>query len=149
MNEHTHAIIIIKNDKGEFLQYFDNRWNSFLFPNCKLIHNNHSQIILDSLIQKFNLTFNNVNIKYVMDKIHEKHSESSGTIKQYHHYFYILDTPTIPNNIAHNNFVINNTQFAWYSLDRLQSDKRIQEVNSDIVDFIKQIDEQEKSLNFD
>lgn len=36
MDKHMHAIIIIKNEKGEYLQYYDERWNSYLFLNCKL-----------------------------------------------------------------------------------------------------------------
>ena len=31
-----HAIIIIKNEKDEYLQYFDEKWNSYLFVNCKM-----------------------------------------------------------------------------------------------------------------
>ena len=30
-----HAIIIIKNAKGEYLQYYEDSWNSYLFLNCK------------------------------------------------------------------------------------------------------------------
>lgn len=32
----THAIIIIKNENDEYLQCYDERWNSYLFLNCKL-----------------------------------------------------------------------------------------------------------------
>ena len=31
-----HAIIVIKNEKNEYLQYYDKRWNSYLFLNCKM-----------------------------------------------------------------------------------------------------------------
>ena len=34
--EHNHAIIIIKIEEGEYLQYYDNRWNSYLFLNLKI-----------------------------------------------------------------------------------------------------------------
>ena len=34
--EHNHAIIIIKNEEREYLQYYDNRWNSYLFLNLKM-----------------------------------------------------------------------------------------------------------------
>lgn len=30
-----HAIIVIKNNRHEYLRYFDNKWNSYLFLNCK------------------------------------------------------------------------------------------------------------------
>ena len=31
-----HAIIVIKNKENEYLQYFDDKWNSYLFLNCKM-----------------------------------------------------------------------------------------------------------------
>ena len=31
-----HSIIVIKNKKNEYLQYFDKKWNSYLFMNCKM-----------------------------------------------------------------------------------------------------------------
>lgn len=31
-----HAIIVIKNEKNKYLQYFDKKWNSYLFLNCKM-----------------------------------------------------------------------------------------------------------------
>ena len=34
--ERKHAIIIIKNEENKYLQYYDNRWESYLFPNCKI-----------------------------------------------------------------------------------------------------------------
>ena len=30
-----HAIIIVKNMRGEYLQYYENSWNGYLFLNCK------------------------------------------------------------------------------------------------------------------
>ena len=32
--EHVHSIIIIRKD-NKFLNYFDERWNMYLFPNIK------------------------------------------------------------------------------------------------------------------
>ena len=34
-SEHKHTILIIKN-KDKYLQYFDERWNSYLFLNTKV-----------------------------------------------------------------------------------------------------------------
>ena len=33
---HKHSIIIIKNEENEYLQYFDKKWNSYLFLNSKM-----------------------------------------------------------------------------------------------------------------
>ncbi|MBO5954680.1 MAG: hypothetical protein J6Q13_01780 [Clostridia bacterium] len=136
-----HAIIVIKNNKGEYLQYFDERWNSFLFPNCKLINDNHKQLILECLINKFNLHLSDISIDFVTDKIHEKFSESDKIKKVYHHYFYDVQYSKIQHQIENKTFKHNNINFAWFSLNELENNKRIQEVNSDIVGFIKEIED--------
>ena len=139
--EHTHSIIIIKNENGEYLQYFDTRWDSYLFPNCKLTNENHKQLINQYLIQNFNfLTSEKYTIEYVMDKVHTKFSESAKVNKEYHHYFYNIKLDNIPNFMQNPTFSANDKTFKWFSLTDLQEDKRIQQVNSDIVSFIKDID---------
>ena len=40
--------------------------------------------------------------------------------------------------IQDDTFTINNINFKWFSLKELESDERIQEVNGDIVKFIKE-----------
>lgn len=139
--EHTHSIIIIKNENGEYLQYFDARWDSYLFPNCKLTNENHKQLIEQYLIQNFNFLANEkYTIEYVMDKVHTKFSESAKVNKEYHHYFYSVELQSIPNIMKSKTFTSGDKTFKWFSLTELEEDKRIQQVNSDIVSFIKDID---------
>ena len=139
--EHTHSIIIIKNKNGEYLQYFDTKWDSYLFPNCKLISNNHEELINQYLIQNFDFLKDiKYSINYVMDKIHIKFSESAKVNKEYHHYFYSIDLQSIPSTMTSKTFTINDKVFKWFSLTEMLEDKRIQQVNSDIVGFIKDID---------
>ena len=138
MLEHTHAIIIIKNDKDEYLQYYDNRWNCFLFPNCKLSNDNHIKQINDYLSSIFSLNIQENQINYIMDKVHEKFSESAGKIKLYHHYFYKVESCAI-NNKEDNFFNAKDHIASWFSLNKLENDERIQKVNSDIVQFVKEI----------
>ena len=40
-----HAIIVIKNTNNEYLQYYDNRWKSNLFLNCKLDDNYNDETV--------------------------------------------------------------------------------------------------------
>ncbi len=139
--EHTHSIIIIKNNNGEYLQYFDARWDSYLFPNCKLTDDNHKELINQYLIQNFNfLTSEKYTIEYVMDKVHTKFSESAKINKEYHHYFYSVELQSMPYFMQNSTFSANDKTFKWFSLTELEEDKRIQQVNSDIVSFIRDID---------
>ena len=38
-----HSIIVIKNEKNEYLQYYDEKWKSYLFLNCKLPNGDDSK----------------------------------------------------------------------------------------------------------
>lgn len=142
MLEHTHAIIIIKNDKDEYLQYFDERWNCYLFPNCKLTDENHITIIKNYISQQLNFECATKNILYVTDKVHEKYSISANKMKKYHHYFYeVVKCNEFVDNNQSKNFTINDLNCSWFSIPELESNERIQKVNKDIVDFIKQIEQ--------
>lgn len=128
--ERKYAIIIIKNDKGSFLQYFDDIWNSYLFLNCKISDEKNKQYIESAISEKFGIKVKNINL--IMDKVHSKFSERDKIVKEYHHYFYnaILDEDNSNENI----------KIKYFSYKELLEDKRIQEVNSDIVKFVGEID---------
>ena len=44
-----HAIIVIKNNENKYLQYYDERWDSYLFLNCKL-HDNSDEIVKTEIV---------------------------------------------------------------------------------------------------
>ena len=134
--EHKHAIIIIKNEKGEYLQYYDNRWSSYLFPNLKMTSEFNENYIKAEISKKLEISTNQMKIKYLMDKKHKKFSESAKIEKEYHHYFYLIDISKITSDMKHKQFTINRVQYKWFSVNELESDKRIQEVNSDIVGYV-------------
>ncbi len=65
----THSIIIIKNEKNEYLQYYDQKWNCYLFLNSKMKNKEDMESIYKVNILKNNEEFNKkefqcYNIKY-------------------------------------------------------------------------------------
>lgn len=134
--EHNHAIIIIKNEEGEYLQYYDNRWNSYLFLNLKMTSEFNENYIKAEISKKLEIPTDHINVKYLMDKRHKKFSESAKIEKEYHHYFYLIDIGEITNETKHKQFIINEIQYKWFSKSELESDERIQEVNSDVVGYV-------------
>lgn len=130
-----HAIIVIKNEKNEYLQYYDKIWQSFLFLNCKLPNGNDTEIVKDKLFSEFNIEKEMIKVSYIGKKEHIKFSESAKTEKKYIHYFYNvkIDTDLIENMIK-----LNSDKYKWFSYSDLLNDKRIQKVNGDIVGFIKE-----------
>ncbi|MBO5349206.1 MAG: hypothetical protein J6A89_05250 [Clostridia bacterium] len=140
INKHAHAIIIIKNEKNEFLQYYDERWNSFLFLNCKLKSNFDISNIIEYSSNKLKISIDELNCNYITDKIHKKFSESAKKEKEYHHYFYYINIKNMPQIMQQKEFLIDNIKYTWYSFKELENDERIQQVNSDIISFVKEFE---------
>ena len=117
--ERKHAIIIIKNEENKYLQYYDNRWESYLFPNCKINDKTNYDKIKEEIFGKYGIKINNINYKI------------------YHHYYYKCK--------IEKEFENRKIQFNWYSMEELLRDKRIQMVNSDIVEYVKECDSKNNS----
>ena len=108
--ESVHSIIIIKKDDN-FLNYFDKRWNMYLFPNIK-----------GNDIEEIKNKYNTDKVNYLFDKVHDKYSVSHGENRTYHHYFYEVDA---------------NIDGEYFTLDELLNNEKVKENNSDIIGFIK------------
>ena len=130
-----HAIIVIKNKNSKYLQYFDEGWNSYLFLNCKLPNGNNEEIIKNKVANEFNIEKGVIEVYYVEKKKHKKFSETARKEKEYIHYFYKVNLNT---KFYENDFEIDGKKYKWYSYKELLEDKRIEQVNSDIVEFIKE-----------
>lgn len=128
--EHKHTILIMKN-KDKYLQYFDERWNSYLFLNTKVLNEVDENELINYIENIFDI--NDVTVEYKFDKIHSKYSPTADKLKTYHHYFYLVNS-----SLPEDDFVKDGVKYKWFSMEELENDKRIQEINSDIVGFIKE-----------
>ena len=129
-----HAILVIKNYNNEYLQYYDKRWDSYLFLNCKMENNNN--IIKEYISNTLNIS--KIKQKYITTKIHTKYSVSHKKYKKYTHLFYTIDIP-ITDTLTNGEFIINNIKFKWFSKEELNTDTRIQQVNNDIINYIYEL----------
>ena len=109
--ENIHSIIIIKKD-NKFLNYFDNRWNMYLFPNLK-----------GNDINKIKDYYQTDNVKILFDKVHEKYSVPNKKIKTYHHYFYEVKEKV---------------EGEYFTLEELLNLPNVEKYNSDIISFIEE-----------
>lgn len=131
----THSIIVIKNDDNKYLQYFDERWNSYLFLNCKLPNGDDANIVKNKISDALNMKKDAINVSFIGSKRHEKFSESDKVLKEYVHHFYRAD---LGKKLNDNEFEINGVKYKWFSYSDLMKDGRIKKVNSDIVRFVKE-----------
>ena len=129
-----YAIIIVKNTRGEYLQYYENSWNGYLFLNCKCENNKDIAKISDTVLEK--LGIKPLKIDYLFTKIHSKYSVKHEKMREYEHYFYLVDIGT--EFIDKKEFVINNTKFKWLSMEELENDSEIMQINGDIISLVKE-----------
>ena len=109
--ESVHSIIIIKKD-GKYLNYYDERWGMYLFPNIK-----------GNDINEIKKKYNTNDIKLLFDKVHDKYSVSHDKIRTYHHYFYEVNA---------------NIDGEYFTLQELLSNPKVKENNSDIISYIEE-----------
>lgn len=136
-----HAIIIIRNEEGKYLQYMDEKWNSYLFLNCKLEEDTRPDFIIDEVCERLILENEEIECSYIMDKIHTKFSQKDKRDKEYHHFFYTVEIEDMPEFMKEDTFEIDDITYKWFSMEELENDERIQETNSDIIEFVKEIEE--------
>lgn len=106
----VHSIILIRNDKYEFIIKYVEDWDTYLFPSIK-----------GNSIEELNLYYGDV--KFLFDKIHRKCNYSSGISKCYHHYFYE---------------VVDNSLSRYMSLKEIEKLFNVSERNQDIINFIRE-----------
>lgn len=135
-----HSIIIIKNEKNEYLQYFDKKWNSYLFLNSKMENKDDYESIYNKLKQMLGNEKQDINISFIGEKIHKKFSESAKIEKEYQHYFYKITLLKNKEEFNQKEFECFDIKYKWFSFEEFDKDERIQKVNSDIIQFIKSFD---------
>ena len=115
--ENIHSIIIIKKC-NKYLNYYDEKWGIYLFPNIK-----------GNDIEEIKNKYNTENVKYLFDKVHDKYSVSHDEVRTYHHYFYEVDAYV---------------DGEYFTLEELLNDPKVKEYNEDIINYV---DEYYKTLD--
>ena len=134
-----HAIIVIKNEKNEYLQYFDEKWNSYLFIYCKMENRDDVSSIDRELKQSLGISKEDINLFFTGERIHRKFSQSAKIEKEYQHYFYKIELLKPIKQFKQKEFEHLDKKYKWFSFNELTKDERIQEVNSDIVGYIREL----------
>ena len=123
----------IVDTNGRYLQVFDDRWESWLFPYARSTDNNKAD--MDNYASK--LLDEEVVTEYVTGSKHCKYSVSDNVYKIYNHKLYKLSLNDIPENMNEQTFEVNGIKYRWMSIQEMEKDERIMEVNEEVVAFVK------------
>lgn len=139
-----HAIIIIKNKNNEYLQYYDERWNTKLFLNTKITDLTTCDDIKNVIKDKLGLKTDDFSVTFLKEIVHTKYSVSALKMKEYEHSFYLVCFKEYPLFMNEKNFNLAGVSYFWNSYNELLNDERVMETNSDIVSFVKELEEEFK-----
>ena len=130
---HAFSLLAIKNTSGQYLQKYDDRWESWLFPYIRSPEDNKDNV--DRCVSR--LLGVEVETKYVTCAKHCKYSVSDEVYKIYNHKLYKCLLESIPKNMVNETFEIDGNKYRWMSVQEMESDERIMEINDDVVAFVK------------
>ena len=130
---HDFSLLAIKNPDGKYLQIYDDRWKTWLFPYIRSTEDNKANV--DKYTS--NLLNKEVTTEYVSAAKHCKYSVSDDVYKIFNHKLYRLLPDFLPENIPDNAFTIGEYSCKWMSLEDMEKDERIMEVNEEVIAFVR------------
>lgn len=130
---HEFSLLAIKNPDGKYLQIYDDRWKTWLFPYIRSSEDNKANV--DKYAS--NLLNKEVKTKYISTAKHCKYSVSDDVYKIFNHKLYRLLPDSLSENIPDDTFTIGEYSFKWMSLEYMEKDERIMEVNEEVIAFVR------------
>ena len=123
---HEFSLIAVQDVQGRFLQIFDDRWGSWLFPYTRTTEDNKANVdrFASGLLHK------DINTTYITTAKHCKYSVSDKIYKIYNHKLYRVQIDDVPDDLPEK-------KCKWMSIDDLESNEEIMEKNEDIIAFVK------------
>ena len=123
---HEFSLVAVQDVQGRFLQIYDDRWESWLFPYTRTTEDNKANMdrFASDLLQK------DIDTTYVTTAKHCKYSVSDKVYKIYNHKLYKVQIDDIPDSLP-------DDKYKWMSIEDLELDEAIMEKNDDIIAFVK------------
>ena len=123
---HEFSLLAVQDVQGRYLQIYDDRWESWLFPYTRMTEDNKANV--DSFASE--LLHKDIDTTYVTTAKHCKYSVSDKIYKIYNHKLYKVQIDDIPDSLP-------DDKYKWMSIEDLESDEAIMEKNDDIIAFVK------------
>lgn len=140
--EHPFNIVVIRDNhkNGKYLVFKSKRWNCWLFPNYHCLNETFSKAkelryVKECIKRDLNLS-EEIDFKYIGNKISEKYSVGDKVRKKYNFYYFQATNVVIEFNNKRT-FHCNGKRYCWKTLDEMYSDKNIVKKNKDVLDYVR------------
>lgn len=139
---HPHSIVLLRDTFQKFpnryLVYQDEAWDCLFFPNYKDNPNNED-FIKGHLSSELKIEKENISLKYLTQRIHQKYSVTHQEYRVYSHKFYLTSISSYPEKMRADSFEQDGRQYYWKTIDELRRDPDVQKKNSDILRFVTEL----------
>ena len=137
---HRFSIVIIKDTYNSFPNHYLVRyvkdWDCKLFFSFRTQDADNENNIATQLSNMLHVNREHISVEYKTQDYTTKYSVKDKCTKTYDHQFYVATITDFPDSVKEQDFVIDDVHYYWMSYEKMIEDKRIREVNRDIVDFV-------------
>ena len=138
--QHRFSIVAVKDTFNQypnrFLLYYDERWDCKFFFSYKTVDNDTDNIIT-KLSNELKIDRSNIKIDFKTEQIQQKYSVSHNEDRVYDHRVYSAEISKFRRGLTADEFEIDGKKYYWMTIQDMERDLRIKEVNSDVVGLIK------------
>lgn len=139
---HKFSVIGIKDYYNEFanrfLLYYDDAWKCWFFFSFHTSEVQNEENIIQRLSHKLKINPKYIKVQYISDRIQPKFSEKDKINKVYQHSLYQGIIAQFPENMKQDEFEIDGIRYRWWTIEEMEAEPRIMEVNSDVVSYVKE-----------
>ena len=140
---HRFSLVAIKDTFNEFpnrfLVYYEESWRCwffFSFPTVKLYN---EESVTQRLSNKLKIGTDSISLTRICGRIQPKHSRKDDVNKVYQHTLYYAEISNFPSNLREDEFTIDGIDYKWMTLEEMENDPVIREINGDVVTFVKEV----------
>lgn len=146
MNRRASSLIAVKNGGDElsnrYLTYYDEQWECWFLPNHRSFdsYTEDKAKVADYLSTEFKVPQSDFTLGFVGTTTSTKWSTEHNEERTYDYRLYLAAVTRVPDAwVVDGEFSIGSKKCRWMSLDDMQSDKRVYEVNHDVIDMLKDL----------
>ncbi len=138
--QHNFSIVAVKDTfnkySNRYLLYYDEGWDCKFFFSYKTVDNDEDNI-KSRLSRELNIKENTISMQFKTETIQKKYSVKHKEERTYDHRLYYATISKYSDHIMEDEFEIDGKKFFWMTIQDMERDERIREVNSDVVSLIK------------
>lgn len=139
---HRHSIVALKDTflsfPNRFLLHYDKKWDCWFFFSFPTSEADNETYIKQSLSNILKIPTADINLQYITDRLQPKFSVKDNVHKVYQHSLYDCRLVDFADPLKSDSFEIDGISYKWMTIEEMENDPRIFDINNDVIQFVKE-----------